>query len=40
MYLVKRKKKADFMEDVGVVQPRADVTIVNVDPSGQCVPQE
>lgn len=42
MYLVKKKKKkkADFMEDAGVVQPRADVTVVNVDLSGQCVPRE
>lgn len=36
----KDKKKADFMEDVGVVQPRADVPIVDVDLSGQCVPRE
>lgn len=36
----KKEKKTDFMEDVGVVQPRADATVVNVDLSGQCVPRE
>lgn len=34
LWVLDRTGQADFMEDLGVVQPWADITLVNVDPSG------